>query len=249
MIALLASEFRRFRSRRLIRVLTLLELVGIVVAGVIVYVTQHYDLSTFPNVLKGTSFILLSVGWLLGASAIGADWHTGHITTILSWEPRRGRLIWAKVAAVLVQVFLISLVLQAVLGLVLVMVAAAEGSTAGADAGWLTDSLEVALRVGLLSSLFAAIGFGLASAGRNTAVALGVGFGYLVVVENLVRGLRPEWIKWLLTENTALVVTADATLGIPLAGRSTLQAALYIVTICMLLLVGAAALFRVRDVT
>jgi ABC-type transport system involved in multi-copper enzyme maturation permease subunit len=216
---------------------------------VIVYITQHYDLATFPNVLKGTSFILLSAGWLLGASAIGADWHTGHITTILSWEPRRGRLIWAKVAAALVQVFVISLVLQAVLGLVLAVVAAAKGSTAGVDAAWLTSSLEVALRVGLLSSLFGAIGFGLASVGRNSAVALGVGFGYLVVVENLVRGLRPGWIKWLLTENTALVVTADPTIGITLNGRSTLGAAVYIAAICLLMLLVATVLFRVRDVT
>ena len=249
MIALLASEFRRFRSRRLVRLLTLLELVGIVVAGVIVYVTQQYELSSFPNVLKGTSFILLSVGWLLGASAIGADWHTGHITTILSWESRRGRLIWAKVAAALVQVFVLTLVLQAVLGLVLAADATAKGSTAGVDASWLSESAAVALRVGLLSSLFAAIGFGLASAGRNTAVALGVGFGYLVVVENLVRGLRPEWIRWLLTENTALVVTNDPNLGIPLEGRSPVEAGFYIVAICLLLLLGAAGLFRARDVT
>lgn len=249
MIALLASELRRFRSRRLVRVLTLLELAGILVAGVIVYATQTYELSSFPNVLKGTSFILLSVGWLLGATAIGADWHTGHIATILSWEPRRGRLIWAKIAAALVQVFVLTMVLQAVLGLVLAVDAATKGTTAGVDTGWLNDSLAVALRVGLLSSLFAAIGFGLASAGRNTAVALGVGFGYLVVVENLVRGLRPEWIRWLLTENTALVVTADPNLGIPLEGRSPLGAGLYIGAICLLMLLGAAALFRARDVT
>jgi hypothetical protein len=34
--------------------------------------------------------------------------------------------------------------------------------------------------------------FGLASAGRNTAGALGVGFGYLVIVGSVVRGLRPR---------------------------------------------------------
>ena len=138
MIALLASEFRRFRSRRIVRVMTLLELAAIVSAGVIVYLTQHYELQTFPNVLKGTSFILLSVGWLLGASAIGADWHTGHITTILSWEPRRWRLIWAKVVAVVVQVFVLSLVVQALLGLVLSIDAAAKGSVTGVGAAWVS---------------------------------------------------------------------------------------------------------------
>jgi hypothetical protein len=46
--------------------------------------------------------------------------------------------------------------------------------------------------VAALSTIFAGFGFGLTSAGRNTAVALGVGFGYPVIVENVVRGLRPR---------------------------------------------------------
>ena len=49
MIALLASEFRRFRSRRLVKALLLLELLAIVVAGVIVYFTQEYEPSASPT--------------------------------------------------------------------------------------------------------------------------------------------------------------------------------------------------------
>ena len=86
------------------------------------------------------------------------------------------------------------------------MAAAGAGSTTGADAAWLAESAGVALRVAALSTIFAGFGFGLASAGRNTAVALGVGFGYLVIVENLVRGLRPQWTPWLLTDNAGLFV-------------------------------------------
>ena len=210
MIALLASEFRRFRSRRLVVVLVGLELLAIVVAGVIVYLTQEYRLSSLPDTLKGSSLVLLAVGWMLGASAIGAEWHSGHITTILTWEPRRGRVIVAKIVASLASVFALSLVVQAALGLVLSIDAAGAGSTAGADVAWLVESAAVAFRVALLSTIFAGFGFALAAAGRNTAVALGVGFGYLVIVENLVRGLRPAWTPWLLTDNAGMFL-----IGVP----------------------------------
>jgi hypothetical protein len=44
MSGLLASEFRRFRSRRLVKALVALELLAIVATGVIVLFTQEYDL-------------------------------------------------------------------------------------------------------------------------------------------------------------------------------------------------------------
>ena len=217
MSRLLASEFRRFRSRRLVKALVALELLAIVATGVIVVLTQEYDLVGLPDVLMGTSLVLVSVAWILGASAIGADWHAGHVTTILTWEPRRGRVMLAKIAASLTSVFVVSLVIQALLGAALAVAAAGAGSTAGADAAWLAESAGVALRVALLSTIFAGFGFGLASAGRNTAVALGVGFGYLVIVENLVRGLRPQWTPWLLTDNAGLFIV-DSPIDFPLLG-------------------------------
>ena len=248
MTNLLASEFRRFRSRRLVKVLLLLEIVAIAVAGVIVYLTQEYELSSFPDVLKGSSLVLLSVAWMLGASAIGAEWHAGHVTTILTWEPRRGRVMAAKIVASLTSVFVLSLAVQAVLGIALAIDAAGRGSTAGVDASWLSEAAAVALRVALLSSIFAGFGFALASVGRNTAVALGVGFGYLMIVENLVRGLRPQWTPWLLTDNAGLFVVGSQT-DVPLLGRTVAGAGLYLAAVAVALLLGASGTFRARDVT
>jgi len=247
MSRLLASEFRRFRSRRLVKALVALELLAIVATGVIVLLTQEYDLVGLPDVLMGTSLVLVSVAWVLGASAIGADWHAGHVTTILTWEPRRGRVMLAKIVASLTSVFVVSLTIQALLGAALAVAAAGAGSTTGADAAWLAESAGVALRVALLSTIFAAFGFGLASAGRNTAVALGVGFGYLVIVENLVRGLRPQWTPWLLTDNAGLFIV-DSPIDFPMLGRSTVGAGLYLAAVGAVLLLAASGLFRTRDV-
>jgi ABC-type transport system involved in multi-copper enzyme maturation permease subunit len=248
MRGLLASELRRFRSRRLVSVIAALEVLAILVAGVIVFLTQEFRLASLPEILMGTSPVLVSLGWMLGASAIGADWHTGHLTTILTWEPRRGRVVAAKVAAALLSIFVVSTIVQALLGIALGIDAATAGSTAGADAAWLAESAAVALRVSLLSTIFGAFGFGLASAGRNTAVALGIGFGYLVVVENLVRGLRPQWIPWLLTENAAMFVTNDPHVSFTLLGRTTVEAGLYLCALSAVLLLAAGGLFRLRDV-
>jgi len=247
MTGLLSSEFRRFRSRRLVRVLAALELLAIVATGVIVFLTQEYALVGLPDVLMGTALVLVSVGWILGASAIGADWHAGHVTTILTWEPRRGRVMVAKIAASLASVVVLTLVIQALLGAALAVAAAGAGSTTGADAAWLAESAGVAFRVAVLSTIFAGFGFGLASAGRNTAVALGVGFGYLVIVENLVRGLRPQWTPWLLTDNAGLFIV-DSPIDFPLLARSTVGAGLYLSAVGALLLLVATALFRTRDV-
>ena len=247
MSRLLASELRRFRSRRLVKALVALELLAVVATGVIVVLTQEYDLVGLPDVLMGTSLVLVSVAWILGASAIGADWHAGHVTTILTWEPRRGRVMIAKIAASLASVFVVTLLIQALLGAALAGAAAGAGSTAGADGAWLAESAGVALRVALLSTIFAGFGFGLASAGRNTAVALGVGFGYLVIVENLVRGLRPQWTPWLLTDNAGLFIV-DSPIDFPMLGRSTVGAGLYLAAVGAVLLLAASGLFRTRDV-
>lgn len=246
-MGLLPSELRRFRSRRLLLVLTGLSVLAIAVAGVIVSTTQEFALEGLPEVLMGTSLILISVGWVLGASAIGAEWHSGHMTTILTWEPRRGRVIAAKAFACLASVFVLTFALQMLLGAVLSIAAEVRGSTAGVDLAWLTETAGVAFRVSLLSAVFAGFGFGLASIGRNSAVALGVGFGYLVIVENLVRGLRPRWMPWLLTENSALFIV-DLPGDFPLLGRSTVEAGIYLCALTAVLLLAAAGLFRVRDV-
>ncbi|MGH2673462.1 MAG: hypothetical protein ACRDHC_10835 [Actinomycetota bacterium] len=248
MNTLLVSEFRRFRSRRLFQVVAALCVVGILVAGAIVFATQSYDLVTLPDVFLGTSFVFVILGWLFGASFVGAEWHAGTVTTLLTWEPRRTRVIVAKITAAVVSVFVLTLVLQLVLGGVLAVDAATQGSTAGADGAWAAEAAGVGLRVALVSCIFAGVGFGIASIGRNTAAALGVGFGYIVIVENLVRGLRPEWAPWLLADNAGLFLIGDPA-DFPLLHRSVVGAGIYLSAVATLLLVAAAAQFRVRDVT
>jgi hypothetical protein len=87
----------------------------------------------------------------------------------------------------------------------------------------------------------------LATLGRNTAFALGVGFAWMAVVEGIVRGARPAWAPYLWGETVATSVqwarmeNAEFTRG-PLASIVT-------VTLYSAVLVVAATLaFRRRDV-
>lgn len=245
-MSLLASEILRFRSRRLVQVLLGLQLLAIAVAGVIVVLRSEFELRGLPDIVLGTSFVSVALGWVLGASAIGADWHTGHMTTILTWEPRRPRVHGAKVLAVILGVFVIAVLVQACLAGVLMLAAFTTGSTEGAGPGWLTETLGIVVRTSALASAFAVFGFAIASVGRNTAAALGVAFGYLLVLENLVRGLRPQWTPWLLVENAVRwAMPGDAFTP---AGRSSLAAGLYLLAVAAGLFVLSTAWFRARDV-
>ena len=100
------------------------------------------------------------------------------------------------------------------------------------------------------------LGMSVASLGRNTAAALGVGFGYIVVVENLIRVLKPQWQEWLVTDNVAVFVTGDPSLfasasnGVSeLAGHSANAAGLLILAYASIVVALAYGFFRSRDVT
>jgi hypothetical protein len=255
MSALLVSELRRMWSRRLVRTVAAFGVLGIVVAGVIVGIRSRpevgadprFPLMLLPDILKGTSIPLIIASWLLGASFIGADWHAGTVMTLLTWEPRRVRVIVTKAVACVAVVFAVAVALQAILSVVLAVVAAVRGTTEGVDGAWLRESLGVGLRTAAISSIAAVIGFSVASIGRNTAAALGAGFAYLAVIENLVRGLRPQWQPWLMSDNAAVFIIGGSG-GFPL-DRTLVEAGAILAMYATTLLVVGVVMFRARDVT
>src|SRR5439155_2452759 len=58
----------------------------------------RFHLMSLVDVFKGTTVPLVLLAWVLSASFIGAEWHAGTVTTLLTWEPRRIRVLVAKVA-------------------------------------------------------------------------------------------------------------------------------------------------------
>lgn len=213
------------------------------------YVNSSLQLSQLPAFLKGTAFILIVLGLTIGASSVGADWQVGTMAALLTWEPRRIRVFLVRVAVVVVSVFALAVALQSVLSVALSAAAALRGTTVDTGGSWFAGVVWTVLRIAGASALGAWIGVTLAMVGRNTAAALGVAFGYLAIVESLLRGFIPKISGSLLSTN--LVIFVDGKAGTSETGSPiTVGGAVLTITIyAVILLAIALTLFRTRDVT
>ena len=252
MTALLAVELRRIVARRLVRVFAALAVIGFAIAGVAVFFDSTepdpFQLVSLGDALEGTTGLLIAIAWVVGGSFIGAEWHQKTIGTTLTWEPRRLRLLAAKVVAAVAASAAGTVLLLALLGAALLPAALGRGTTEGADADWLGGVVMDVLRGGLAAGLGAAVGFSIAAIARNTAAALGVGFIYVYIVEIALRELRPGWEPWLFVYNMGVLVFGEPPDAL-LFGRSVLGAALIVTAYAGGLLALALFLFQRRDVT
>ena len=227
-----------------------------------------FHLTNIQTVFLATNAILIVMLLALAASLIGAEWHAGTVSTQLTWEPRRTRVLVAKVAAVALFAFVAFLLLQAVIGAALVPAAVFRGTTAGANGHWLHALAGTELRAATVAALAGAVGFGVASIFRNTAAAVGGMFAYIAVVEPILRAVRPRWEPWLIFSNVVSFITGRAQLlaqsaevgstSGPGSGlvftplprpHSPGTAGLLIAAYVLVLLLVALTTFRRRDVT
>ena len=294
MSALLRVEMRRLVSRRLFRVLTLLALLGIAIAGIATYLSSdnsrdavaaarrqeraaieqciaevgragpeapddpeafcrenvwveqpQFEYHEVRWILATFGVPLIMLGWLVGASFVGAEWHHRTMTTTLTWDPRRTRVLATKALAAILIVFCWILLIQVVFAAALYPTAALKGSTSGLGNGWWGDLALQIVRCSGIAAGAAAIGFAIASLGRNTAAALGVGFVYLSLVEGLIRAFRPRWINWLVGDNAMLVLVGPE--DVTHVGHSQGEAALLLTCYAALAILVALAVFRRRD--
>ena len=199
-------------------------------------------------ILLGTSPMLAILCLLLGASFVGAEWQKGTITTTLTWEPRRVRLMATKFAAVAlvaaVFVVLMHLFLAAAMG----MVAVLAGITKGVEGTWIRETAGVSIRIAAVGGLTAIVGCAIATVGRNTTAALGVAFLYFAVLEGLIRGFRPTWQPWLLGDNAGRFVSGGPAGG-QMLDKSMMEVALTLLLSAAVFMTVATVFFNRRDVT
>jgi ABC-2 type transport system permease protein len=163
------------------------------------------EVSGLADMLKATSFLLIVLGVVIGASSVGADWQSGTMATLLVWEPRRLRVLLVRVAIVMAAVFVLAVLLQVALSLALLAGSALRGD-ASTPSGFLREVAQVVLRIAAAAAVASSIGVAISSIGRSTAASLGVIFVYLALVESLLRGLVPRLAPWLLSVNVLAVV-------------------------------------------
>lgn len=250
MITLVRIEIRRVLARRLWRWLTVLAALALVVSGLLAFYESANSPLRFADIqwmLASLGVIFMMLGWLLGASAVGAEWTPRTMTSLLTWEPRRARVLTAKVISVAVIVWLWILLIQALFTAVLLPSGWLHGTMEGVDGAWWTDHGTLMLRIAGVSVMAAVLGFSLAATGRNTAAALGIGFVYLAVVEGLIRGFRPQWVDWLVGDNAALLMIGSE--DVTHLGHSQAAAGLLLLSYCAVMFIAALWVFRAREVS
>ena len=138
----------------------------------------------------GIAFFCLLLGGLFGGATVaGAEWRYGTVTTVLTWEPRRLHLHFARTASAGILAFVIAFLIQVAFLASFLPAVLANGTTAGADADWWLELFVAMTRVSLLTAVAAVLGVALATLGRNTAFALITVFAWVAVVEGVARGL------------------------------------------------------------
>jgi ABC-2 type transport system permease protein len=137
----------------------------------------------WPALFTTAAIVLTVAGFVLGASFVGVEWSSGGMLNLLLWAPRRGVVLASKLIAACAGVALVSVVYLAAWTGAFVAVDAVNDSVSTLGlADWMS-LLITAVRVALLAMAGTALGFAIASMGRHTSTALGVGIAYLLVYE------------------------------------------------------------------
>jgi len=219
------------------------------------------QLRDLAMLLEHTSTFVVLLGVALAASLGGADWSAGTMTTLLTWEPRRVRVLLIRGLVVALVVAFVTFLLQAVLLGAFALAVALRGTSLGAPPGLLSTAVLTGLRVSTVAVGFGLVALAIATIGRSTVAALGVLFGYLVLFEGVIAGLRPSMQDRLLVRAGGVIVSRQpiydqshesfASIG-PSSSPPVLLglteawivAAVYVVALMVL----ALLVFRARDV-
>lgn len=138
------------------------------------------EFGIFISVFAG---IVALAAYIIGASYVGAEWHSGGMMNLLLWRPKRLSVLFTKLGVLLTSVLGVSLVLGALWTLALWLIGKYDGLTGKMTQGaWESFAISGARGIGLVLAV-AAIAYGLASVGRHTAMALGVAMGVGVISE------------------------------------------------------------------
>ncbi|MEV0806976.1 ABC transporter permease subunit [Micromonospora sp. NPDC050200] len=137
--------------------------------------------ASFEATLIPFAAILALVGFVVGASFVGAEWSTGGMMNLLLWRPKRLTVLLTKLAALLTGLLTLTLTSAVVWTAGFWLVGTLRGTTAKMTAGAWQSFALTGLRGLLLVLAAAAIGFALASLGRHTAMALGGAIALAVV--------------------------------------------------------------------
>ena len=207
------------------------------------------------NVTSNLANFGVAIALILGSLAVGSEYGWETVKTTLTQKPGRLSVFAGKIAAVAIILLVFTLVTLALAAVSSYFIANAEDATAN----WPSfgDWLKAIGAGWLILGIFAAMGSFLATLFRGTALAIGLGLVYLLVLESLFISLAPqndtvESIAKALPGKNALDLAnsfGNAPQGFTAPGDTVdaTQAALVLGAYTVGFLVLAVVLFRQRD--
>lgn len=206
---LLLAEFRRLLARRITKFFPLVVALLIAVGVTIAYFVMGdeglvlADSASDPE-NRGAFLgpLMPLMGFVIGASFIGADIKSGMLEQLFTWEPRRARILLARILGGAVIIFCLVALLLALFAGLLFLLATVKGSTEGIGSEYWLDTLSAIARSGLAAALFYVLGLSISTI-VNSSVGAIVGYViYGFVVENLFVFFLPKIGVWLPLTNS-----------------------------------------------
>jgi ABC-2 type transport system permease protein len=227
---------------------------------------RAFSPAQLPDLALAVGAAVAVAGFVLGATFIGAEWSSRNLVAWLFYEPRRLRLLGAKLLALTGTVVVLAVLAQVIWLLTGVLLISQRGepvSTLDNAATFWGDTTGVLVRAALLVVPATWLGFGLANLLRNTASAFGVAFVFFVIVESVMRGISPGWQPYQFTTSVAAWVTDG---GITVYGDlaydqrfngmapqeipvSNLHGGIVLLVYALVVLGASVWMFRRRDIT
>lgn len=225
---LLRVEVERALRRRIVWALLLVALLGIVLVGAIAFfdsrdldvaalrrlgqthpaIATDWWVSGTPDGALSITTIFLAMGGLIGgAGVVGGEWRSGTVASVLVWEPRRTRLLAARLGAVAMCSFAIGVALQVLYLAALLPAVIVNGTASGVDGAYVLGVAGAIVRIGLLTAIAASVGAVLASIGRNTTAAIVIMWVWVSIAEAILRARKPWLSAYLIGESAARVMT------------------------------------------
>nr|MBA3523034.1 ABC transporter permease subunit [Geodermatophilaceae bacterium] len=159
-------------------------------------------LENLPNGALAVGLATAVLGFVVGATFVGAEWSARSMVALLFWEPRRMRVILAKTAVAAGFGLVLAAVGQLLWLGVGTMLAAVRGNDGEMlPTGYWSDLVGQSGRAVLLGLIATLFGFGVANLVRNTGAAFGAGFLYFAVVETALRIVASRSQPFLLSDS------------------------------------------------
>lgn len=174
--------------------------------------TALYPAHFHQNTMGGGAQLGGVIALIIGVLAQGSEYGWGTVKTTFTQGPRRLEVLGARLAVLMGLTLVLAVVLLALGALVSWILVTVDGRSSSFP-DWETIGKAV-LALWLIYSFWALFGFGLATVFQQSALAIGLGLAYALVIEALIFGLADQFVgdasrrihQWFPLENMTFLV-------------------------------------------